>query len=104
MSRTSNFEVFWLAMMPASMFDVGCSVFDVRISFTSAGNRMKRKRKLSVRQRRALRRRVIQLHRPWEKSTGPKTMEGKQVSRLNALKHGLFSVAGAMKGFFGLEG
>ncbi len=31
-------------------------------------------------------------------------MEGKQVSRLNALKHGLFSVAGAMKGFFGLEG
>ena len=34
---------------------------------------------------------AIRRHKPWEKSTGPKTLRGKQSSSLNALKHGLRS-------------
>jgi len=30
----------------------------------------------------------IQLNRPYARSTGPKTYEGKQLSSLNAFKHG----------------
>ncbi|MGP1347127.1 MAG: hypothetical protein ACTS3F_10740 [Phycisphaerales bacterium] len=33
-------------------------------------------------------------NRPWESSTGPKTVAGKSVSRMNALKHGDRSVEG----------
>ena len=31
--------------------------------------------------------------KPWEKSTGPKSKEGKQRASLNALKHGMHSAA-----------
>jgi len=32
--------------------------------------------------------RAIQLQKPWEHSTGPKTPQGKTVSKMNAFKHG----------------
>lgn len=31
---------------------------------------------------------VIRRHRPWRKSTGPRTQEGKDTSKYNAVKHG----------------
>jgi hypothetical protein len=34
---------------------------------------------------------LIQGWRPWEKSTGAKTSEGKAISKMNALKHGGYS-------------
>ena len=34
---------------------------------------------------------MIQIWKPWEKSSGPKTDEGKKKSSQNALKHGLRS-------------
>jgi len=33
----------------------------------------------------------IQRVKPWENSTGPKTFKGKEISKLNATKHGLRS-------------
>lgn len=35
----------------------------------------------------------IHKHQPWLKSTGPRSVEGKAVSRMNALKHGQRSAA-----------
>ena len=32
----------------------------------------------------------IRLHKPWEKSTGPRSDKGKAASSRNALKHGLY--------------
>lgn len=40
---------------------------------------------------RAKQREAIRQWRPWEKSTGPRTFEGKHVTALNGLKHGLRS-------------
>lgn len=37
--------------------------------------------------RQKARERILQ-NKPWEKSTGPKTVSGKQKSAINALKHG----------------
>ena len=37
--------------------------------------------------------RRIHEHQPWLKSTGPRSVEGKSVSRMNALKHGNRSAA-----------
>ena len=37
--------------------------------------------------------RLIQTWKPWERSTGPKTQNGKQLSARNALKHGMRSAA-----------
>lgn len=34
---------------------------------------------------------LIREHRPWEKSTGPRTPEGKQAVKNNGLKHGFRS-------------
>jgi hypothetical protein len=31
---------------------------------------------------------LIRRHKPWEKSCGPKTKEGKEKSKMNAYKHG----------------
>lgn len=36
------------------------------------------------------RQRILQ-NKPWEQSTGPKTVAGKQASSLNAMKHGIRS-------------
>jgi hypothetical protein len=43
---------------------------------------------LERRQRQAV---LIQRWKPWEKSTGAKTLEGKAASSRNSLKHGMFS-------------
>lgn len=32
---------------------------------------------------------MIKSWKPWEKSTGPKTQEGKEVCKMNAEKHGM---------------
>jgi len=37
---------------------------------------------------RAAQSRLIRKHKPWEKSCGPKTQEGKEKSKMNAYKHG----------------
>lgn len=34
---------------------------------------------------------MIRNWKPWERSTGPKTEEGKEACKLNALKHGGYS-------------
>jgi len=39
-------------------------------------------------------REVIMKLKPWEKTTGPKTPEGKETASCNALKHGLTSKEG----------
>lgn len=38
-------------------------------------------------------RRLIMARRPWLKSTGPRSAEGKRRSSMNALKHGLRGAA-----------
>jgi hypothetical protein len=43
---------------------------------------------LERRQRQAV---LIRGWKPWEKSTGAKTLEGKAASSRNSLKHGMFS-------------
>ena len=50
----------------------------------------KRRRKFTDRQRRALAK-AIRRVKPWAKSTGPRTFEGKIISRQNGLKHGLYT-------------
>ncbi len=45
-------------------------------------------------ERRAAQRKAIHRWRPWEKSTGPKTTEGKDRVARNALKHGSRSKEG----------
>lgn len=42
-------------------------------------------------ERRARQAAAIKRWKPWEKSTGPKTDDGKHASSLNAVKHGLRS-------------
>ncbi|GJL84690.1 MAG: hypothetical protein DHS20C02_04650 [Micavibrio sp.] len=36
----------------------------------------------------------IRKTKPWKKATGPKTTEGKETMRYNAIKHGLFTPEG----------
>jgi len=43
---------------------------------------------LEARERQRL---LIQTWKPWHHSTGPKTQDGKEESKMNALKHGLRS-------------
>jgi hypothetical protein len=43
--------------------------------------------------RKAKQRKAIYAWRPWEKSTGPKTPEGKRAVSFNAYKHGMRSRA-----------
>jgi len=40
-------------------------------------------------ERRQKQRELIQKWKPWEKSTGARTLEGKAKSRMNAYKHGV---------------
>jgi hypothetical protein len=42
---------------------------------------------ITAAERERRRQRILEI-RPWEKSTGAKTAEGKQKSRMNAFKHG----------------
>lgn len=35
---------------------------------------------------------MIKNWKPWEQSTGPKTEEGKETSKMNAQKHGAYSL------------
>ncbi len=35
---------------------------------------------------------AIQRWKPWEKAKGPRTVQGKKISRMNAYKHGMRSV------------
>ena len=53
----------------------------------------KRKRKyhLSAKGRSALRA-SVHAHRPWQKSTGPRTWFGKLIVRQNAITHGMYSM------------
>jgi hypothetical protein len=44
-------------------------------------------------ERKAKQRKAIYAWRPWERSTGPKTLEGKQAVASNAFKHGMRSRA-----------
>ena len=37
---------------------------------------------------------TIRRTKPWEKTTGPKTREGKERARMNAVKHGMSSISG----------
>jgi len=50
----------------------------------------KRRYRLSARGKAALRA-AIRKTKPWEHSTGPRTIEGKLVMRLSAIKHGYYS-------------
>jgi hypothetical protein len=34
---------------------------------------------------------AIHRHKPWHSNTGPRTLEGKKISSLNAMKHGFYS-------------
>jgi len=43
---------------------------------------------------RARQREIIIKSKPWEKSTGPKTLEGKEIVACNPIKHGLFTPEG----------
>jgi hypothetical protein len=52
--------------------------------------RQRRKYRLSPQGRASLRR-SIGIHKPWQKSTGPRTIPGKNRSSQNHLIHGLFS-------------
>jgi hypothetical protein len=38
---------------------------------------------------------AIRKHKPWQKSTGPKTLAGKNRSKMNAHKHGARSAVAA---------
>ena len=36
---------------------------------------------------------LIQLWKPWKLSTGARTEEGKEISKMNALRHGAYTAA-----------
>jgi len=56
----------------------------------NASPKRRRRYRLSARGKAALRA-AIQKTKPWEHSTGPRTIEGKLVMRLSAIKHGYYS-------------
>ena len=48
---------------------------------------------------------VMRRHKPWRKSTGPRTQEGKEKSKYNAVKHGRCSAASVrMRKAFAAQG
>lgn len=47
-------------------------------------------------ERRARQSEAIKRWKPWEKSTGAKTAEGKEKSKMNAYKHGFFGARAAI--------
>jgi hypothetical protein len=56
-----------------------------------------RRYKLSKKGLQALRRTAART-KPWKKSTGPKTATGKMRSRMNGLKHGMYSASAGKAG------
>jgi hypothetical protein len=60
------------------------------VSALNLSAKRKRRYRLSARGKAALAAAILKT-KPWERSTGPRSIEGKLVMRLSAIKHGYYS-------------